>query len=341
MNDHNFNQERQDGLDDVFDHLARLEPQAHEASPPSAKALSRLKATLDSTESQRPQWFRRFNNMLTLQQKLMRGTAFAALAIAIAFFGFSPAGQAMASDFLGIFRVQKFAPISISPERLAQLEELDIEGLYPGEVIWSQEPTEPTEVANFADAAAATGFDARGSDFVNTFGVPENIAVGGNGSATLTVDLPAARTILEVAGVDSTLLPDSLDGAEISVEVGSGIFTDWDERGVTFVQMESPVVNYPNDFDPAPIGQALLQFLGMSEAEAASLSRAIDWTNTLILPIPQDAADFQEVSVNGNPGLLLTSIDGMGNSIMWEENGMVYMLAGDIDAGALIDLANN
>ena len=35
-----------------------------------------------------------------------------------------PAVRAAASDFLGLFRVQKFAPISISPEQMAMLEQL-------------------------------------------------------------------------------------------------------------------------------------------------------------------------------------------------------------------------
>ena len=184
------------------------------------------------------------------------------------------------------------------------------------------------------------------------------IAVGGGGDGELVVDLDAARSILSIGGVDPSLLPDDLDGAEITVSTEPGIFTHWEESGINLVQMPSPQINYPTGFDPAPVGQAILQFLGMSEAEAARLSNTIDWTNTLLLPIPQGFGAYQEVSINGNPGLLITT-DGSGfeafgegrgdwegeapsgSSLMWEADGMLYMLAGDVDSDILLNLANN
>ena len=246
---------------------------------------------------------------MTTQQKWTRAAAGGMLGLIIAFFGFTASGQAIASNFLGLFRVQKFAPISISPETLAQLENMDFEGLYPGEMVWTQEPSEPQPVASIEEARALA-HDA--FIFAPDLGDPAEVAVGGAGSGTLTVDLASARAILGMAGVDGELLPESLDGADISATTQDGIFIRWEERNTTLIQMPSPEVNYPSDFDPQPVGQAMLQFLGMSESEAIRLSNSIDWTNTLILPVPSEFGTFQEVTVWGMPGIMISAIDGSG-----------------------------
>ena len=59
-----------------------------------------------------------------------------------------PAVRAGASEFLGLFRVQKFAPISISPEQIALLEQLAEEGMEPGELVIRNEPGAITPVGS-------------------------------------------------------------------------------------------------------------------------------------------------------------------------------------------------
>lgn len=325
-------------FDDVIAKLAVLEPTKEDQPQAADEAFAALQLRLNEPEAapQSIPWLRRILTMTT-RQKWARATLGGALGLLIAFFGFTTSGQAIAGEFLGLFRVQKFAPISISPEALANLEELDLEGLYPGEVAWDQEPSEPQPVASIDEAIAlAPGAFV----FTPDLGEPAEIAVGGAGSGTLTVDLAAARAILGMAGVDGNLLPDSLNGADISATTQDGIFMHWEEGDTTLVQMPSPEVNYPNDFDPQPIGQALLQFLGMSEAEAVRLSTTIDWTSTLILPIPAELGSFQEVLISGNPGILVTANDGSGSSIIFETGGTIVMLSGDWSADELIALAN-
>jgi hypothetical protein len=55
------------------------------------------------------------------------------------------------------------------------------------------------------------------------------------------------------------------------------------------------------------MGEAMLKFLGYPEAEARAMSARIDWTTTLILPIPQgEGITHQDVSVDGVQGTFLT-----------------------------------
>lgn len=266
-----------------------------------------------------------------------RRFAFVALIVLmlVAAFSFPPV-RAAASDFLGLFRVQKFAPISVSPEQLALLEEIAAQGLHPGELVMSGQHGEPQVVTSAAEAEQVTGFRVH---TIPALGAPESLSVEPGGSGSLIVDLDQLRAMMNMAGVDPELLPASLAGAEIGVTIYPAVQQTWAD-GTTFMQMPSPEVDYPDDVDAAAIGEAVLQALGMSPAEAERLSRAIDWTNTLVLPIPSNIASFTEVTVGGNSGLALTSVEGHGNAIVWQGRETLYVLTGLGSTEELLALAD-
>lgn len=270
--------------------------------------------------------------------KSVRVASVALVGLLIAALFIFPEARATANQFLGLFRVQKFAPISVSPEALAQLENLELEGIYPGEITWIREPQEPQPVATYDEAAATAGYDRWVFTFEHELGPPSEIAASSGGAAVLTVDLASSRSILDIAGIDPALLPDNLDGAEISVDVPGTIMMGWAGQEIILIQSHSPQVDYPAGFDPAPIGQAMLQLLGMDEIEAYRLSQNIDWTNTLILPIPQEIGTFREVPVFSTTGLLIEALDGSHAAVVWQNDDAVYMASGAISGDALVDL---
>jgi hypothetical protein len=140
--------------------------------------------------------------------------------------------------------------------------------------------------------------------------------------------------------VDPLLLPDTLDGATVDVEIFPMVEQRWSD-GTMFVQSQSPVVDYPDNVDATALGKALLLVLGMSPEEAERLANDIQWESTVLLPIPQDVATFREVSVNGSSGLALSSLDGQHNAIMWQQSGVVYLLAGEGNESGLVDIATS
>lgn len=313
MNDHS-----QEPFEDVLKQLAVLEPEAAEEPRPARQALARLHQRLERDETNRLAW--RF--LLMFRRKYVYATALAVVVLMIAFS--FPAVRAAASDFLGLFRVQKFAAISVSPQQLAVLETIAERGLYPGELEMIQEPGNPIEVESVAAAEEMTGLAVRTPA---ELGAPDRVYVSGGGSGRLIINLEDARAIVEAAGADPRLLPDSLDGAAINVTIYEGISQQWDS-GAVLMQMPSPLVEYPEDVDTAPIAEAILQALGMERAEARRLSRTIDWTNTMLLPIPQGIANFQELTVDGEAGIGLTSADGQNSALLWQKNGTLYVLSG-------------
>ena len=192
----------------ALEHLAALAPDANEAAAPQrALAKWRQHTTAGYGPAGRPT-YRRNIFMSTRRIATLGLTVVLGLAVLMAF----PSVRAAAGEFLGLFRVQQFAPISVSPQQLALLEQLGEEGLTPGEFVVTQDIGEPQTVDSPEAAAADAGFDPqtlpRRGDLIRTY-----VMTGGAGH--LIVDLAGARAIVEAAGADPLLLPDSLDGAKV------------------------------------------------------------------------------------------------------------------------------
>lgn len=319
--------EQDENIQDVMDALQSLAPTMADAPRPASLALAKLRERNTSRA--------KLSVVSHLLGRRYAWAAFVALIALVVAFTF-PGVRAAASDLLGLFRVQKFTPISISAEQLALLEEVAESGLYPGEVEFFEEPSEPVHVDSLAEAEEAVGWHA-GSP--GQLGPPEAVYTIGGASGRLTVNVANARALMELAGADPALIPDSLDGADVNVTVYSAISQHWAE-GVVLVQSPSPMVEYPEDVDVTALGQALLEVLGMEPGPAQRLAESIEWTNTLLLPIPEDIATFNEVQIGGSSGMALTSVDGQTAAVLWESDGMVYVLSG-LDATELVSIANS
>jgi hypothetical protein len=322
-------------VQDVLDQLSVLEPTAADAPTPAAYALTRLRQRIDpgNRDDIFGNHLRRF---LAMSRNKYAYTIVLFLFVIGAAFSF-PAVRAAASDFLGLFRVQKFAAISISPEQIAVLERAAEQGIMPGEFEIFEQPGELTPVESLSDAAALTGLATVRT--LPRFGNPAEIFVAGGGSGRLTIDLEGARAIVSAAGADPTLLSDSLDGAHIDVDIFASVQQGWRD-GTVLIQTESPVVDYPEGLEPTVLGEALLQVLGMTADEAHRLAQEIDWTSTLLLPVPQNFATFSEVTIAGESGIALSGVDGSGNAVLWQKDGVVYVLSGPRGSGELVSMAN-
>ena len=319
-----------ENIQDVMDALSAVAPTATDVPRPPSIALAQLKERAEAGMGR--SIFGRFG--LMNNRKYALATMLAVL-IMLAAFSF-PGVRAAASDLLGLFRVQKFAPISVSPEQLALLEEVARSGVVPGEVEMIDEPDEPLRLASLEEAEATLGWEALSPAALDA---PDEVYLLDGGQGRLTVNVESARAFLSAAGADPSLVPDSLDGADVSVTVYAGVSQNWSD-GIVLMQAPSPLVEYPEDVDAVAIGEALLQALGVEPSRARRLARNIDWTNTLLLPIPRDMATFNEVGVNGEAGLALGSIDGSHAGILWEKDGTVYALSGT-DVAELVEIANS
>lgn len=319
----------EENVQEVLDTLSVLSPTAAEAPRPAPQALARLRTEIESKSNH--SFFGRFMEMFKRKYALAAVAVLLLFSIAFAF----PTVRAAASDFLGLFRVQKFAAISVSPEQLAMLEEIAESGLFPGEIEMIQEPGEPMAVESLAEAEAFAGESIR---TLTDLGEPDQIYTMTGGSGRLIVNVEDSRAIMEMAGVDPALIPDTLEGAPVNVTIYSAVSQQWED--IVLLQSPSPLVEYPEDVDTIALGEALLKVLGMDTRQARRLARSIDWTNTVLLPVPSNIASFSEVEVDGVSGIALTSVNGRDTALMWQKDGIVYVLSGRSVAD-LIEAANS
>ena len=68
----------------------------------------------------------------------------------------------------------------------------------------------------------------------------------------------------------------------------------------------------------------------MTAEEAAQFTSNVDWTSTLVVPIPKNAASNQQVTVDGVTGTLIErpSDDAPQFALLWIKDGIIYTIGG-------------
>lgn len=277
--------------------------------------------------------------------------AAAALAAAFAF----PAVRATAQQVLDLFRVREFAVVRIDESRIARLKEhkFDPEAMFGSSLEKLQEPGEPRRFADLASAAQASGLALRQPTYVARALRPDSVIVQGESRTRLTLDTRPLRELMDLMDVRDLDLPAGLDGQRIEAHIPVVVVQTYRSEGRrrgAFVQAESPEVSLPPGVDLPRLGEIGLRLLGVDRGEARRLAKAIDWRTTLLVPVVSSATRFQQVSVNGQRGLMLETTEmktpdgtgrGSGRVLMWTRDGRVYAMMGNIEDVELVQMAES
>ncbi len=309
--------------------LSALAPAAPD-SPHRQRALAQLQDTV-STRQENPM----FNRLWSNRNARRVGIGLAALLVVGGLFALEPV-RAMASDFLGLFRVEQFTTVSVDPARMQQIGEALNQNMYMGEQEILKDRGQPTSVASLDEAAAQAGFTPTTPQ---GFGTPDEIMVTDSWAERYTPDLASLRAVFQAVGEDPSLLPDNIDGQPFDISVPAGVMLNYSDgdpdlhNDFTIFQIPSPTVKVPDGVDVQALGNAMLQLLGMTPQQAARLSQRIDWATTLVVPIPVGAANVTEVDINGTSGLLFEASNDANSgepqsAIVWQKNGVVTMVTG-------------
>jgi len=282
---------------------------------------------------------------------VVRAVAIAVLALALLMA--IPTTRALAGELLNLFRVQQVAVLPIDSTGLENMTGNEALGsqlseLVSDSTVVTDEPGEPVLVANAEEASASAGFNVR----LPAEAASSKIYVTDSSAFTLTVNRDKAQAFIESAGRSDLVLPEPIDGAEIAVSIPSTVSAAFGtcpepqmekrEMGemdgpresypdcIVFSQMTSPLVNAPDGVDIAQLAQIGLEFSGMSRAEAAAFTSTIDWTSTLVIPIPRNAATYEDVSVDGVTGKLIMRESNYSPeyALLWVKDGIVYAISG-------------
>ena len=278
-----------------------------------------------------------------------------------------PSTRALANQLLSLFRVQQVTVVPVDFTGMQQLTGnsaigQQIGALVSDSTVITEKPGDPQAASDAADAAQKAGFAVRLPDLA----APANITVMGATSFNFTVNRAKAQAVLAEAGRSDLVLPAGIDGAVIQVHIPASVSASFGGCPVPsvngkppvgsasmgrlypscliFSELPSPLVTAPAGVDVALLAQIALEFSGMSTEQAAALSKTVDWTSTLVVPIPRNAATSEQVSVDGVTGTLIQrpADDAPEFVLLWVKDGVIYAIAGlGTDTQSAFDLVNS
>lgn len=336
--------------------LAFLTP-AEQTGPSAQKAWKRFSQQImqQKETSMTKKWF-------SFPLVRFGAVALLLLALILAF----PSTRALAGELLNLFRVQQVQVVSVDFTGLEQLTGDGALGnrftdLIADSVNMQQEPGAPVAASSAEEASRLAGFNVR----IPAGMTPSQINVTDSAAFSLTLDRSKAQALLDEAGRGDLVLPASVDGAEISVDIpasvsvafgtcptpGSGVSGNTEQSTterrypdcVILAQLPSPSVDAPADLDIEALARIGLEFTGMSAEEAAEFTSTVNWTSTLLVPIPRNGAMHEQVSVDGVTGTLIMrpSAETPQFALLWVKDGIIYAISGlGTNSEQAVEMAN-
>lgn len=364
---------------EIYDALALLAPQESEIPQPAA-ALARLQKRLREDEQavaqpatlnvltsnvvRRRAWYRRPRTWVA--------TVAAAVILAIILL---PNAGALADQFLALFRVQQFQPVTISPQdlRTQQMPGLQYFGTVQntgGDMTGNVTEARAEQLVHFH--ILLPGYLPNGVGGQPTFSVMTGAQVTFTFSAKLT------RAYLDKNGGQNIAIPANLDGAVFTISVSPGVEiqygnSDSSGRGLIGTVRHSAASsatgpnnqnsqdtsgsNYTTPFIiaevPSPTIRAtggatlnelrdfLLKMPNLPPSLVSQLKNIDLNSGTIPIPVPPQIT-AQHITVHGAQGLLLADSTPIGGIVVWQTHDMIYGVGGAAgNADQLMETANS
>jgi hypothetical protein len=286
-----------------------------------------------------------------------------------------PSARSFAQRLLSTLRIEKVQTVTLDLSSFdgapsnGKFQEAISQMISDNVVVTTNE--KPLPASTKQDAASLAGFPVR-LPAART-DAPQ-FHVEGAHAFHMTVDRARLQDILDQAGRTDLILPASLDGASVSVQIPRSVETTYGNcpqhqrngagsssqsqqptptpaipsNCVFFMQAPSPLVNVPSDLNLQQLAETALQFVGMSPTQAREFCQTVDWRSTLVLPIPPSVRSYETVTVDGVQGTLMNTSNhhgpvgsSTGYALVWVKSGIIYALFGSGDSSAAVQLANS
>lgn len=339
---------------------APLEKQDYAARLSTRRALTNLKYQIEQKET---------SIMTKLLSKTLR-PVWAALMILLAAGGMLsfPAGRAWAGEFLGLFRVQQVRVVPIDFSGLEQYNNDEtianqFSDMFSKSITVRKEPAKPRPVAGAEEASQLAGFTVR---LPSEMPEASQFFIQSGSAFDIMVDRGRAQSLLNELGRSDLVLPESLEGATISVDIPDGVVAAFGEcpevvveddekkaeeenilkfpKCTVLFEIPSPTINTPPDMNIAELAELGLEFSGMKPEEARTLTESVDWTTSMIVPIPRQNATVEEVMVDGVQGTVIKRESGYAPRyvLVWIKDGITYSINGyGLDVEKALEMANS
>jgi hypothetical protein len=264
-----------------------------------------------------------------------------------------PQARAFAGQFLNLFRVQQVVVVPVDFTGMQSLTGNDTLGKQVSDLIASsvtsqQNPGTPVTATDAAQASQLAGFTVR----VPQGMTPSRLSVENAAAFTLKVDVAKVQALLNESGRSDLVLPTSINGENVSVNIpasvsvafgtcpdpaapDTGVQINGGSAGrrypdcVILAEIPTPTVSAPADLNIAQLAQIGLEFSGMTSDQAAAFVQTVDWTSTLVIPLPKNAATYDQVNVDGVTGTLIQrpADDAPQYALLWVKNGIIYAIS--------------
>jgi hypothetical protein len=237
-----------------------------------------------------------------------------------------------------------------------QASNFDIQSLLSSSTEITKHPGDARVVPSVQAASQAVGFSVKSPSALPPGVSLNEIRVQGEGTVRFTADTERLKALLDAAGVTDVKLPTALNGKTVTVNKPALVIMSYGNSrdNIMFLQSHNPQVQLPDGVDMAQLGEIALRFAGMKADEARNFARTIDWTSTLLVPVPATATSFSKVMVGNSEGLLITTggamaaafdtkgtrVPSQGSTLVWVDGDMVYAITG-AGSTSLIDIATS
>lgn len=265
--------------------------------------------------------------------------AAAVIAIAIAL---TPLGG-YARSFLTVFEPKQFEPIQISGADLKHLRVLP----QAQDVGTQRVVTKMTRAhySSFESAQTHAGFAVRKVSVLPAgFGSVHNYFTMTPSEMTFTFNAAKARAFEKRSHKTLPPMPPGLDGTTVRVRTGYALQSSFQsraskERSLEVVQAQVPrVTSTGASLDT--LERYLLSMPNVSPDLARRIRALGDIQNTVPVPVVIDKQTARQVQVDGVQGLAIGDNTGLGAGVMWQKNGIVYVVAGPLKMDEVLEVAN-
>jgi hypothetical protein len=284
----------------------------------------------------------------TLNTRILAASALAAALIAALIV--TPLGG-YARSFLTIFEPRQFQPIEISR---ADLRELHL--LPQANDVGRQRVVRKPKRQDYDSIDAAQRHVAftvlRPSALPAHFGVVRTFSTIAPGEMTFTFSAAKARAFERRSHKALPPMPPSLDGTVVRLQTGHVFQAHYEaaavnrpvktRRGTPFfelIEAQAPRIT-SSGASLDTLERYLLSMPNVSPQLAAQIRALSDIQNTVPVPVEIDKQTARRVTVNGTQGLAIGDNTGLGAGVMWEKNGIIYVVGGPLSMDDVMAVAN-
>lgn len=261
-----------------------------------------------------------------------------------------PNASALANQFLMLFQVQQFQPVSVNPEGLSQRLLADLQNF--GEITQpSTTTTAYPPTTTLAQIENVVHFHVSLPASVPPgVGQATSFSVATTSRGVFVFDAGKTRAYLARSGQKGVSIPKGLNGASFSITTAPGLIVQYFASctpkcagGTPFylAEVPSPVIQGASSSSLNDLRGFLLSLPALPSELRALLQPVNQANGTVPLPIPVQA-QAQRVTIQGTQGVLAVDSSINEGGVLWQAHGIIYLIVSETsDSAQLLHTANS